>query len=279
MIHGGEPRAQRAAAQARVGLPDQVVARLLAAIGAGEHPPGSRLPPEPELAVQVNVSRLTLREAIKILRDKGVLRVEHGRGTFVNPPELWSPLDPALLAGRSMLGDSSEGTFAEQLAEARAVLELGVATLAAQRRTDQDLERLRATVDDMRSGHDSGDLEAYTVADRAFHEDLLLSTRNPLLGAVFEPIWALIDQVRVTTAVDATMREKAIAAHTRILDAVVAADQEAAARAMWAHVAEAHAAAAEDEIPMPPPGSPSSQSRDHRRPRAAGVHTRRVQAG
>lgn len=261
MISGGDPREPAGVAHVRVALPDQVVARLVEAIARGVHPPGSRLPPEPELAAQVDVSRLTLREAIKILRDKGVLRVEHGRGTFVNPPDLWSPLDPNLLAGRSMLAESFEGTFAEQVAEARAVLELGVAALAAQRRTHQDLERLRATVDDMRSGHDAGDLESYTVADRAFHEELLLAARNPLLGALFEPIWTLIDQVRATTAVEATTREKAIAAHTNILDAVAAADQEAAAQAMWAHVAEAHAAAAEDEFTLSRPASPATRSR------------------
>jgi DNA-binding FadR family transcriptional regulator len=229
---------------ARVALPDQVVRHLLGAISGGEHPPGSRLPPEAELAARADVSRLTLREAVKVLRDKGVLRVEQGRGTFVNPPELWSPLDPELLASRSAVDGSAPGLLAQQLLEARTVVELGVTRLAAQRRADDDVERLRGTVEDMRAGHDSGDIAGYTAADRAFHEALMTTARNPFLAALFEPIRTLVEQVRVTTACDVTMREKAIAAHRAILEAVVAGDEEAAVQAMWAHVAEAHLAAA-----------------------------------
>jgi GntR family transcriptional regulator, transcriptional repressor for pyruvate dehydrogenase complex len=242
------------APRTRLGLPDQVVGQLLAAVSGGQHPPGSQLPPEAELAARANVSRLTLREAVKILRDKGVLRVQHGRGTFVNPPELWSPLDPELLASRSALEGAASGLFAQQLMEARTVVELGIARLAAQRRTDEDLARMRDTVAAMQAGHDSGDLPGYTAADRSFHEALLLAARNPFLAALFEPIRTLVEQVRVTTACDVTMREKAIAAHTRILEAVTAGDERAATGEMWAHVEEAHLAAADGHLGEPGPG-------------------------
>ena len=244
----------------RLALPYQVVGQLLAAVTRGEHPPGSQLPPEAELAARADVSRLTLREAVKILRDKGVLRVEHGRGTFVNPPELWSPLDPELLASRAALDGAASALFAQQLLEARTVVELGVTRLAAQRATEADVDRMRETVDAMRSGHDTGDLAGYTAADRAFHEALLMAARNQVLAALFEPIRTLVEQVRVTTACDLTMREKAIGAHSRILDAVAAGDEGAAARAMWEHVEEAHLAAA-DGPPVeaePQPGRPSA---------------------
>jgi DNA-binding FadR family transcriptional regulator len=260
--HGPQRRSSRqarpadgaaGAPRARQALPDQVVGELLAAVTGGEHPPGSQLPPEAELAARANVSRLTLREAVKILRDKGVLRVEHGRGTFVNPPELWSPLDPLLLASRSALEGAATGLFAQQLMEARTVVELGIARLAAQRRTDDDLARMQDTVAAMQAGHDSGDLPGYTTADRAFHEALLGAARNPFLAALFEPIRTLVEQVRVTTTRDVTMREKAIAAHGRILDAVAAGDERAATQAMWAHVEEAHLAAADGHRGEPGP--------------------------
>lgn len=247
---------------ARLGLPDQVVAQLLAAIGSGEHPPGGQLPPEAELAARANVSRLTLREAVKVLRDKGVLRVEHGRGTFVNPPQLWSPLDPELLASRSTVEGAEPNLFAQQLMEARTVLELGVARLAAQRRTGEDVDGMRQTVDRMQACHDSGDLEGYTAADRSFHEALLAAARNPFLAALFEPIRTLVEQVRVTTACDGTMREKAIAAHTRILEAVAAGDERGATGAMWSHVEEAHLAAADGH-----PGDTGTKPARHAAPR------------
>jgi GntR family transcriptional regulator, transcriptional repressor for pyruvate dehydrogenase complex len=248
----------------RLGLPDQVVGQLLAAVSGGEHPPGSQLPPEAELAARANVSRLTLREAVKVLRDKGVLRVEHGRGTFVNPPDLWSPLDPELLASRSTL-DGASGLFAQQLLEARTVVELGVARLAAHRRTEEDVAMMRTTVAGMQAGHDAGDLPGYTAADRAFHEALLIAARNPFLAALFEPIRTQVEQVRVTTACDDTMREKAIAAHTRILEAVAAADAQAATGEMWAHLEETHLAAAEGhrgEAPPAPARPPAPRNED-----------------
>jgi DNA-binding FadR family transcriptional regulator len=221
-------------------------------VSGGEYPPGSQLPPEAELAARANVSRLTLREAVKVLRDKGMLRVEHGRGTFVNPPELWSPLDPELLASRSAL-DGVSGLFAQQLLEARTVVELGVARLAAQRHTDEDIARMRTTITAMQACHDAGDLPGYTAADRAFHEALLVGAGNPFLAALFEPIRTQVEQVRVTTACDDTMREKAIAAHTRILEAVAADDEQAATGEMWAHLEEAHLAAAEGHLGEAPP--------------------------
>jgi GntR family transcriptional regulator, transcriptional repressor for pyruvate dehydrogenase complex len=136
------------------------------------------------------------------------------------------------------------GLFASQLMEARTVVELGVTRLAAQRRADSDVDRMRATVEAMRSGSDSGDIEGYTAADRAFHDALLVAAGNPFLAALFEPIRTLVEHVRITTACDLTMREKAIAAHGAILEAVAAGDEDAAVRAMWTHVAETHLAAA-----------------------------------
>ena len=87
----GRPRAPR------TGLAEQVAGHLLHDITEGIHPEGERLPPEPVLAEAAGVSRLTLREAVKSLAQRGVLRVEQGRGTFVYPSCAWLPLDPELL--------------------------------------------------------------------------------------------------------------------------------------------------------------------------------------
>lgn len=238
----GHPYAHTVGQRARAGLPDQVVSELLGAVARGDHPPGSRLPPEAELAASANVSRLTLREAVKVLRDKGVLRVEQGRGTFVNPPHRWSALDAELLASRTALEGGSAGLLGRQLVEARRVVEVGIAGLAAGRRTTEDVERLRAVVDLMRSGHEAGDVPAFSSADGTFHEGLTNAAANPFLAALFEPIRTLVHQVRVTTAQEPLLREKAIAAHSRILDAVAAGLVEPAREAMAAHIDETHRA-------------------------------------
>jgi len=233
----------------RGGLPDQVVRELLSAVARGEHPPGSRLPPEADLAARANVRRLTLREAVKVLRDKGVLRVEQGRGTFVNPPARWSALDAELLASRTALEGGSRGLLGRQLVEARRVVEVGIAGLAAQRRTEEDLDRLGAALGVMRSTHDDGDIAAFSAADSVFHEGLQAAAANPFLAALFEPIRTLVHQVRVRTALEPDMRAKAVVAHSGILHAVAASDADAAGLAMAEHIDETHRAVLDGAAP------------------------------
>jgi DNA-binding FadR family transcriptional regulator len=220
----------------RRGLPDQVVRELLSAVARGDHPPDSRLPPEAELAALADVSRLTLREAIKVLRDKGVLRVEHGRGTFVNPPQQWSALDAELLASRTALEGGSAGLLAEQVLEARMVVEVGIASLAAQRRTEDHLARLGTVVDRMRETHEADDVVGFSVADSAFHDGVMEAAANPFLTALFEPIRTLADQVRITTSYAPENRKEAIRAHSGILEAVRSGDPEAARQAVSDHL-------------------------------------------
>lgn len=227
------------ATERRSGLPDQLVSRIIATVAAGEHPPGSRLPPEEVLASRYEVSRLTLREAVKVLRDKGVLRVQQGRGTFVNPPGEWSVLDPALLATRSAL-DGEAATLATKLIEARRVVEVGVAELAAARRTPEDLDRMRAAITRMREAHHAGDVAGFSAADVAFHDELNRAADNPFLAALFQPIASLVYQVRIHTSATAQMQVVAIAGHEKILVAVESGDPAAAWSAASEHLAETH---------------------------------------
>ena len=227
------------AMERRRGLPDQLVSRIIAAVAAGEHPPGTRLPPEDVLASRYEVSRLTLREAVKVLRDKGVLRVHQGRGTFVNAPSEWSVLDPALLATRSALGGEA-ATLATKLVEARRVVEVGVAELAAVRRSPEDLDRMRAAIIRMGEAHRAGDVAAFSIADVAFHDALNQSADNPFLAALFQPIASLVYQVRMHTSSTAELQVVAIAGHEKILAAIESGDQFAAWSAASEHLAETH---------------------------------------
>lgn len=224
---------------ARAGLPDRVVAELLAAVAAGEHSPGSRLPPEAVLAQRAGVSRLTLREAVKVLRDKGVLRVEQGRGTFVNPPSEWSTLDPSLLAARSMVEGGSAAT-AQHITETRRIVEVGAAELAAHRRVESHLHHLRDTISRMQRADGADDVPAFSAADVAFHDGIMLAAGNPFLAALLQPLKALVHDVRVQTSLTHQMRATAITAHLGILDAVAAGNQAEARRTMTEHLAETH---------------------------------------
>src|SRR6266498_192992 len=207
----------------RRGLADQLVEHLITAILRGDHPPDSQLPPEGRLAELFDVSRLTVREAVKALRSKGVVRIEQGRGTFVNPPSHWSPLDREL---------------AMKLTEARVLVEVGVAGLAARRRTRADLTELKRALDRMRRASDRDDVDGVTEADLEFHGIIMAAAGNPFVTALFEPLVDLLFEVRRASSGARLGREKAIAAHARILEALRSGSPEAASDAMVVHMRE-----------------------------------------
>src|SRR5256886_6807184 len=218
-------------APVRRGLADQLVEHLVAAILRGDHPPYSRLPPEARLAELFKVSRLTVREAVQELRHKGVVRVEQGRGTFVNPAPRWSPLDPVLLMARA---GSAEGTedLAVKLTEARRLVEVGVSGLAAQRRNAQDLVDLKHALERMQETSDRDDVDGFTQADLEFHQTVMAAAGNPFITALFEPLVDLLFEVRRAASGDRPGRETAIAAHRQVLAAIEAGVPQAASEAM-----------------------------------------------
>lgn len=221
-------------APVRLLLADQVAEHILAGIAGGDYPPDSRFAPESDLAESCGVSRLTLREAIKALREKGVVRVEPGRGTFVNPMALWSPLNPSLLAAR--LADSAGGAdLAFQLTEAREAVEMGVVELAASRRTERDLETLQQAFDAMQDRHQQDDQHGFAAADINFHNAVIGAAGNVFLGALFEPIAALVSQVQNRTSSVVEVRSLGLRLHGAILEAIASSNPEAAKTAMAEH--------------------------------------------
>jgi DNA-binding FadR family transcriptional regulator len=216
-------------------LAERVAASVLEAIAGGDFPPGSQLPPEPQLVKLTGVSRLTVREAVKSLESKGVLRVEQGRGTFVNSPSMWSPLDPTVLEAR-MTSTVERAVLSAKLLEARRLVEVGVAELAATRRTPDDLARLESALNRMRSAQASDDVDEFVDADIAFHDAMLDAAENELITALFEPIKQLIFAGRRATSEWADAREHAIAAHAEVLEAVRGSQPEQAQQAMRAHL-------------------------------------------
>jgi GntR family transcriptional repressor for pyruvate dehydrogenase complex len=193
----------------------------------------------------MGVSRATVREAMKSLQQRGVTSIEQGRGTFVNPVEEWSPFDPVLLAARtsgparahddlSLLGAALDPTWSAKLIEARRMVEVGVAGLAATRRNEQDLADMEASLVVMKAAHD--DVTAFARADLAFHDAVMRAAANELIQALFDPISRLIGAGRIESSRPAERRAYALEAHASILAAIRAGDSDAAARAMQAHL-------------------------------------------
>lgn len=178
---------------------------------------------------------MTLREAVKSLQSMHVLQVRHGHGTFVNPVTNWSPFDPQLLAITSR-HSHGVGALPERLVEARRLIEVGAAEMAAARRSEADLQAISTALENMRAAGD--DVDAFAAADVDFHQAVLASVGNAFVEAIFEPFGQLILAARRQTKSRAEIRAHALVAHERILGAIRDRDPEAARWAMHDHLVQ-----------------------------------------
>lgn len=203
-----------------------VADELRAAIHRGDLSAAARLPPERELALHLGVSRITLRESIRILVEEGYLLARRGSrgGTFVT--ELQVPYRRWLARMREDIAEF------EDMLEFRIAVERRAARLAAVRRRDDDLTELEDTLEQMRRATDRA---AYRSADHAFHRGLSRAARSPRLGEAIAlargQLFLHTDHLIYAELIDDTITE-----HRRILDAVQDGDAERAAVAMEAHI-------------------------------------------
>jgi DNA-binding FadR family transcriptional regulator len=218
-------------------LADDLADRILDDVLSGRYAVGSALPSESELAEESGLSRLTVREAVKALRSKGVLRVEQGRGTFVGPTEEWSVLDPTLLIARSA-AQADALLLPLKFIEARRLVEVGVAELAATRRSEKDIDALERSLAEMRKASRVKDVGAFVRADIAFHQVVLDAAENAFVAAIFDPLAQILRLTRYQTSAHAPVRRHAITHHGNILEAIAAGDPMAAREAMHAHIVQ-----------------------------------------
>jgi GntR family transcriptional regulator, transcriptional repressor for pyruvate dehydrogenase complex len=215
------------------GSTDQVVSHVRTLIERGALRPGDRLPPERDLAAQIGVSRPSVRAGLHALAAMGVVRSRHGSGTFIpNGP-------PALAHEPLSFLAALHGFSREEMYEARRVLEVGAAGLAAERATPEQLAMLADAVTSLFALMEHP--QAFLVHDVAFHRALAASSGNPILAALIEQVSALYYERRRQTAERAANRDMRAAAeaHRRIYQAVRARDVEGARRAMHDHLVEA----------------------------------------
>ena len=157
-------------------LADTVAAELEKRILEGSLKPGNLLPSERVLALDLGVSRPSLREAIQKLVAKGLLTTRHGAGTLVTDRLEAHFADPwqDMVKGHPMLH--------RDLLEFRQMLESQAAQLAAQRATDVDIQRLDAAHEKMEAAYRSENLAASIDADVAFHQAIAEAAHNVLIG-------------------------------------------------------------------------------------------------
>ena len=213
-------------------LHEQVLNALVERIVVGEFSPGAALPSEAEMCGTYGVSRSSVREALRVLAEKGLIEVRHGLGTRVNPPERWDFLDATVLNARRRVGGMV--SVIGDLMEALRIVECEVAALAAQRGDETHQLLMETALDGMRATRE--DPDAFADAAASFHNALLAATRNYVLIRMSEPIRELLHYTLSTAGTRDTF-DRALRDHEEIYRAVVAGDAEAARTAMSVHLA------------------------------------------
>lgn len=213
---------------------DEVVRRIRGMIDDGELTPGTRLPAERELAVRFGVARGSLRTALRTLQGMGVIESRHGSGTYVpsGPPRL-----PA--QGLSLIA-AVHRVDAQALYDARSVLEVAVAGLAAQNATPAQVAVLGRDADAMMASLD--DAETYWQHDIAFHKHLGEASGNPILATLTAMVADALYERERDRVGGADDLPEATRFHRRILRAIVKRDVPAAQSAMAEHLRRSAAA-------------------------------------
>jgi DNA-binding FadR family transcriptional regulator len=210
----------------------EIAASLGAEILSGTRPPGSRLPSMDEMFQKFGVSRLVVREVMRTLAAKGMITSKVRVGTKVSDPFQWNWLDPQVLEWRGKVG--LDQAFLTQLTQVRLALEPAAASLAAENRTEQDIEALRTALKGMyRSGDNH---QKFSRADRSFHDAVIAATHNPFFYASSSATEVALSRFLSVISLSVTASEKthirSAAQHEKILNAIAAKKPTSAALAM-----------------------------------------------
>lgn len=218
-------------------LHEQVLESLVERIVSGEFKTGDSLPSEADLCEVYGVSRSSVREALRVLAEKGLIEVRHGLGTRVNAPEHWDFMDTVVLRARRKNGGMTP--IFNDLHEARQILECEAATLAAERSDAEDHATMHAALERMKDSLD--DPAAFAAADFAFQRSIFEATRNRVLLRMAIPIRELVEYtIQITSGVPDSL-QKTYEDHLAVYYAIRAGDGAGANDAMRAHLERARA--------------------------------------
>jgi len=213
-------------------LSDEVLDRLLLLIEQGEVEPGGFLPSERDLMSRFGVGRPAIREALQALASMGIIQIQHGersRRVSLGPRTVLDQIDRSV---RHLLQTSPQ--LRGHLREARMLFEAGMVRLAAQNAKARDIASLRTALDRQRAA--GGDVAQFVAADIAFHNAIAAVSGNPIYVAVSEALLQWVFELfprllRVPGVEDLTLQE-----HETVLNAIAAHDEDAAVRALAAHL-------------------------------------------
>jgi DNA-binding FadR family transcriptional regulator len=233
------PKPAEAGPTAAASVADELVRMIV-----GEMAPGASMPSEAEMAIKHGVSRVTVREAVKMLAGRGLLELARGRRAVVSEPDSSS-------LGEFMswiVKHDPKGVF--DLIEIRQSLEVLSAGLAARRAARLSINAVEANLAGMRevasggkAGSGGADEVAFHRFDVGFHEQLAVASGNRILVSLFEAMGPALERsfflARRGRHLRGQSSERVIAMHQLVLDKVLAGDVAGAEAAMRSHLGEA----------------------------------------
>ena len=206
----------------------QVAEQIQSSVMRGELNAGDRLPSERDLAEQLGVSRTVIRDALRLLEERGLIRINIGDGTYV------SEIQPKSISESISLYVRQKQTSYAHLAQVRRMIEVEIAALAAKNATPEDIERLEQAVQDAEQKIHS--LREFVPSDIHFHRLLAEASQNPLLPMLLAPISEPLHDLSSRASSLPGAPEDALTHHKNILKCVKERDWRGARHAMNNHL-------------------------------------------
>ncbi len=217
-------------------LSDEVQERLLALIRSQNLKPGALLPSERELMAEYQVGRPAIREAMQNLHRLGLIEIKHGERPRISEPSLRALVEPMALGMHHLLTHSA--STMDHLKEARVLFEVQMVRIAADKRTDTDLQALEdvLTAQAQLRSHSAGFLRH----DGLFHSRIAAIGGNPLFASISSAMFDWLAQFHVELVRKPGLEQLTLDEHRAILDAIEAQDADAAEKAMSDHLTRAN---------------------------------------
>ncbi len=191
--------------------------------------PGSRLPNETDFSNELNVSRTTFREAVRILVDRGVLVIKRGNGTFVN-----SDYDGSDTAEINKI--AKKGMSERDLNEIRLFIEPEAAYLAAIRATESEIKRMCACCEELEHVLRTGNTEERQKAEQKFHLSIANSVHNEFMDRLMPVLFTAIGQTMLVLSKDDALCLEGIGDHKAIMERIKKRDSDGARTIMRFHI-------------------------------------------
>jgi len=229
LLEQGRSEVQSTKRPQRLATP--VIEDFVDQIVGGNFPPGTDLPSEGNICKYLGISRTVLREVLKVLEQKGLVRVENGKGTRINQRDEWKLLDPVVLAAR--LKYDNDRNFINHLVRVRAVLESDLAAEAALVATPEQLAFMAGRIEELKSNVRNHSV--YFKVDIEFHNAFMRASCNELGRAIVNNMYSEA-QHELDSGLEDTVLDTSLEGHIAIYDAIAARDPERAAYEVREHI-------------------------------------------